>query len=220
MTLDRSAPARDKVLYALKSHGPQTPAQVAQRLHITEVAARQHLRRLVQEGLVESVERRGERGRPARVFATTEAAHARFPNTHADLTVELLEAVRRTFGARGLERLIAERTKRQLQAYRARVGRRASLPDRVAALAAIRDGEGYMAAWKKAADGSFLLVESHCPICIAARTCQGLCRDELRVFQSVLGTDVHVERTEHLLAGARRCAYRITRSRRAKDAPR
>jgi predicted ArsR family transcriptional regulator len=29
------------------------------------------------------------------------------------------------------------------------------------------------------------------------------------VFRTVLGEDVSVERTEHLLAGATRCAYRI-----------
>jgi len=38
---------------------------------------------------------------------------------------------------------------------------------------------------------------------------QGLCRSELALFRAVLGPGVEVERTEHILAGARRCAYRI-----------
>ena len=54
-----------------------------------------------------------------------------------------------------------------------------------------------------------MLVENHCPICAAATACQGLCRDELALFQKVLGPNVEVERTEHILAGARRCAYVI-----------
>jgi predicted ArsR family transcriptional regulator len=58
-------------------------------------------------------------------------------------------------------------------------------------------------------DGSVLLVQNHCPICAAARVCQQLCRSELDVFARVLGPDCTVERTEHQLAGARRCAYRI-----------
>jgi predicted ArsR family transcriptional regulator len=37
----------------------------------------------------------------------------------------------------------------------------------------------------------------------------GLCRSELAIFRAVLGADVTVERTDHILAGARRCAYRI-----------
>jgi predicted ArsR family transcriptional regulator len=60
------------------------------------------------------------------------------------------------------------------------------------------------------ADGSVLLVENHCPICAAARDCQGFCRSELAIFQDTLGPDCQVERTDHLLAGARRCAYRIS----------
>ncbi|MES2724598.1 MAG: MarR family transcriptional regulator, partial [Pseudomonadota bacterium] len=55
----------------------------------------------------------------------------------------------------------------------------------------------------------FLLVENHCPICAAAAACQGFCRAELMVFRAVLGPGVHIERTDHILAGARRCAYRI-----------
>jgi predicted ArsR family transcriptional regulator len=56
----------------------------------------------------------------------------------------------------------------------------------------------------------FLFVENHCPICAAARACSGLCRSELEVFRGALGDGVTVERTDHILAGARRCAYRVT----------
>jgi len=53
-------------------------------------------------------------------------------------------------------------------------------------------------------------VENHCPICAAARICQGLCREELALFHRVLGKNVRVERLSHILAGAGRCAYRVT----------
>ena len=66
-----------------------------------------------------------------------------------------------------------------------------------------------MAEWRAEPDGSYLVAENHCPICAAARKCQGFCRSELAVFRAVLGSGVHVERTEHIPAGARRCAYRI-----------
>ena len=59
-------------------------------------------------------------------------------------------------------------------------------------------------------DGALVLIEHHCPICVAASACQNLCRSELQLFRAVLGDDVEVERTQHLLAGDRRCAYRVT----------
>ena len=57
--------------------------------------------------------------------------------------------------------------------------------------------------------GRWLLVENHCPICAAARACQGFCRSELSVLQALL-PDCAIERVDHVLAGARRCAYRIS----------
>jgi predicted ArsR family transcriptional regulator len=67
-----------------------------------------------------------------------------------------------------------------------------------------------MATWEKEEGESYLLVENHCPICAAASACTGFCRSEKAIFEHVLGRDVLVRRVEHLLAGARRCAYRIT----------
>jgi predicted ArsR family transcriptional regulator len=77
-------------------------------------------------------------------------------------------------------------------------------------LAAIRREQGYMAECVTRTDGSLLLRENHCPICVAAKSCQGLCREELGLFRAVLGPRAHVERTDHILAGASRCAYVIT----------
>ena len=76
--------------------------------------------------------------------------------------------------------------------------------------AALRAAEGYMAKWSREDDGTYLLVENHCPICAAAAACQGFCRAELALFRTALGECVTVERTDHILAGARRCAYRIS----------
>lgn len=48
-------------------------------------------------------------GRPARHWRLTEAGHARFPDRHADLTLQLITQVRALFGQPGLERLLAAR---------------------------------------------------------------------------------------------------------------
>ena len=66
-----------------------------------------------------------------------------------------------------------------------------------------------MASVTRDADGALLLVEDHCPICAAARSCQGLCASELEVFQEAMGDEVELTRTDHIIAGARRCAYRV-----------
>lgn len=73
----------------------------------------------------------------------------------------------------------------------------------------VRSAEGYMAETRRDGD-DFLFIENHCPICAAAQACMGFCRSELELFRQVLGEDVRVEREEHILLGARRCAYRIS----------
>jgi predicted ArsR family transcriptional regulator len=131
-----------------------------------------------------------------------------FSDAHAELSVELIANVREVFGEQGLTKLIAKRTSQQISAYRTDLASATSLREKVRRLVKLRTDAGYLAQMQAAPDG-FLLIENHCPICRAARACTGLCRQELEVFQAALGRDVLIERTEHILAGARRCAYHI-----------
>ncbi len=200
----------DSLLYLLKSRGPQTAPQVGEALGMTAAGAQQRLAKLAGAGLVEPEDRKAGRGRPRRYWHLTDAGHARFPDRHADLTLEILKATETLFGREGLDRLIAHREAQSLALYRDRLAGSSDIRVRVAALAEIRTLEGYMAEWQEDGPGAFVLIENHCPVCAAATACQGLCRSELAIFREVLGPDVEVQRTDHILAGARRCAYTIT----------
>lgn len=206
---------QDRILFHLKTLGAQTAGDVGLRLGMTPAGARQHLLKLEAAGLVESEDQREGRGRPRKYWRLSPRGHARFPDRHSDLTLDLLRSMRDVFGDRGLEQLIAHREQVSIADYRKHVGERRSLRQQLAALAEIRSREGYMASVAQDAKDSFLLVENHCPICAAAAACQGLCRSELAIFRAVLGPDVTVERVDHILAGARRCAYRIGRRQRS-----
>jgi predicted ArsR family transcriptional regulator len=202
-------PAADRFLVLLKTRGPQTAANLGKATGVTAEAARQQLVRLAADGLVvATAERRGV-GRPAQVWALTETGNARFPDAHAELTAQLIGAIRTQLGEEVLDRLIASRAAESKAAYAAALAGAADLGERVARLAEARTREGYMAEARKEGD-SYLLVENHCPICVAAKTCQGFCRAELDTFRAVLGPDASVERTEHIVQGDRRCAYRVS----------
>ena len=206
---------RRAVIEALKRGGPQTAQQLAADLDVTGMAVRQHLYDLEARGMVRAIERPVPRGRPAKFWELTRAADAFFPDGHGELIAGLLEELTGLFGPDGLDRLVRERTARQTAAYRARMSDAATLEERLERLAEARSEEGYMAVVERAEDGCYLLIENHCPICAAARACRGLCAAELDCFREVLGEGVSVERTSHILAGARRCAYRISASRRS-----
>lgn len=199
-----------RLLYLLKSRGPQSVSSTAEALALSPMAARQQLENLVGRGLAEHYDQRAGVGRPSRHWQLTEAGHARFPDRHGELTARLVEDVRSLFGEAGLEQLIAKREAESLALYRERTVAMAELGDKVQALAGQRSREGYMAETQALDDGSWQLIENHCPICVAARSCQNFCRSELAIFREILGPEVSVERTDHILAGARRCAYRIS----------
>jgi predicted ArsR family transcriptional regulator len=139
-------------------------------------------------------------------------AHSIFPDRHADLTVDLIDATRRAFGDDGLMRIVEVRARDQLKLYRRAVPASASLRKRVEALARQRTAEGYMAEVVQEKPGTYLLIEHHCPICDAAQRCSGLCAAELDVFRRTLGRGVSVERTTHLLSDGDRCVYRINKA--------
>jgi predicted ArsR family transcriptional regulator len=201
----------DRFLLLLKTKGAQTSSELGRALGITDEAARQQLVKLAKEGLVEATSIAIGVGRPSQTWRLTAIGHSRFPDAHADLTVQLLQSIRTELGEEALERLISAREQATQANYSSEMAGSTDLGCRVRKLAEIRTREGYMAEWWE--EGSdFMLVENHCPICAAATQCQGFCRAELAVFQKVLGPGATVTRVEHIPAGARRCAYRISRS--------
>ena len=190
-----------------------TVAELARTLDMTEAGVRQHLDALAENGLVASRTRPGEgRGRPPTVWTLTDLAQDLFPDRHDDLTVDLISAVRAALGDEGLQRVIDARTQQQRAAYLKTIPKRGSLRARSEALARVRAEEGYLAEVIDDPEGNgVILVEHHCPICTAASACAGLCTSELELFREVMGNGVRVERTQHLLSGDRRCAYRLTK---------
>lgn len=199
------------ILDLLKTEGSMTSAQLAERLGLTGMAVRQHLYALLSEKFVMVEERPVPIGRPAKHWQLTTEADRFFPDAYAELNVSLISALGDVFGAEGLERVLSARCARQQADYVGRIKASASLKQRLQQLARIRTEEGYMAEVKAEGKGSFLLIENHCPICVAATQCQGICTTELDLFRKVLGPDVIIEREDHIISGARRCTYRIKR---------
>jgi predicted ArsR family transcriptional regulator len=200
---------RRAIVHLLKTDGPLTSAELASRLGLTAMAVRQHLYSLQSEKFVAVEERPVPIGRPAKHWRLTRQADRLFPDAYAELNVSLIGALGDVFGPEGLQRVLESRGARQQALYTARIPPSASLKEKVRQLARIRTEEGYMAEVHAAGKRAFLLTENHCPICAAATQCQGFCTAELDLFRKVLGPGVQIDREEHIVSGARRCAYRI-----------
>jgi predicted ArsR family transcriptional regulator len=200
---------RRAIVHLLKTEGPFSSSQLAERLKVTAMAVRQHLYDLATEKLVTVEERPVPIGRPVKYWQLTPEADRLFPEAYAELNVSLLDAMVDAFGEKGLRRVLDSRSERQQAAYGNRISPSASLSQKLQQLARLRTEEGYMAEVKPGSGGDFLFIENHCPICVAATKCRGFCEAEIALFRKVLGPGVEIEREEHIISGARRCAYRV-----------
>ncbi|QFS52522.1 helix-turn-helix transcriptional regulator [Nostoc sphaeroides] len=202
---------RRAIINLLKQKGAMESKELASSLGVSAMAVRQHLYALQDEKLVTYQKEARAMGRPVKLWQLTPAANSFFPDGYAELTLGMIQSVVEVFGEAGLERLLDVRTRQQIANYQAHISTQGSLLQKLEALASLRTDEGYMVEIESLEDGSFILIENHCPICLAACACIGLCQRELEVFQTVLGQDFCLERTEHIVAGARRCVYRVWR---------
>ncbi|MDQ8201677.1 transcriptional regulator [Pelagicoccus sp. SDUM812003] len=199
---------RTSLIEMLKRRGPLSSQDMAEVLGVSSMAIRQHMQELEQAGEVASENRSQGKGRPTKFWKLTERANRHFPDRHRDLMVDLLGNVKAVLGPDALDKVLDERGQHQASCYREKLAGISDLKQRIEGLAKLRSEEGYMAEVMEE-EGAFLLVENHCPICAAARSCSGLCDRELQVFRSVLGERCRIERVEHLLSDGRRCAYRV-----------
>jgi predicted ArsR family transcriptional regulator len=213
MSAKTQAPGERKTRRAitklLKTEGPIDSAKLAKRLGLTAMGVRQHLYALQREGLVTAEERPVPIGRPAKFWSLTREADRLFPEAYAELSVALINSVKDAFGDEGLDRVLTSRCARQRMDYGKRIRPGDSLKRKLEELAKVRTEEGYMAEIRAEGEGSYLLIENHCPICAAANACQGFCATELDLFRSVLGPGITVERAEHIISGDHRCVYKV-----------
>jgi predicted ArsR family transcriptional regulator len=192
----------------LKRGGPARVDALASELGISPQATHRHLDALRAEGLVEATTVKGPAGRPHQVYALTAQAQARlFPDGYRALAQEALAALGRAGGEAAVTALFRSRSRRGRERL-APVRSSASLAERAGDLARAVDSGGYMASLHALPDGSFELVQSHCPILgVVVDGHSQPCDEELRLYRSVLAAEV--ERVEHMPHGDCHCTYQI-----------
>jgi predicted ArsR family transcriptional regulator len=192
-SVTESVGTRERVLSLLLELGPSTAVTLGERLGLTSAGIRRHLDALVGEGSVTTREARRRavtRGRPARLYALTDAGHAAGPSAYDDLA------------ASALRFMTPEQVEAFAQARANDLERRyvevVAAEDRPAALAAALSKDGYAAS--TAAQGlGIQLCQHHCPVQHVAAEFPQLCDAETAALGRLL--DVHVQRLATIAHG-------------------
>ncbi len=202
---------RDRVVLLLLEQGPATAAELGEQLRLSTAAVRRHLDALVAEGRVDSRDQvvRGPRGRgrPARVFALTEAGRENFTHTYDDLAATALRYLARLGGEEAVTAFAAERVGELEERCRAAMDGAGDDPmARAEALAQALSVEGYAASASAIAGGG-QLCQHHCPVAHVAAEFPQLCEAETRVISRLVGS--HVQRLATIAHGDGVCTTHI-----------
>ena len=195
------APTRERVARSILENGPSTAAALADRLELTPAAVRRHLDHLLAEGVVEARQPRvygaRGRGRPAKVFAITEAGRDAFDQQYDDLAVEALRFLDETAGDEAVMAFARRRMAGLGDAYDAVATANPDLTPADALAAALTQG-GYAASVRQGPVGA-QLCQQHCPVAHVAHEFPQLCEAETEAISQVLGR--HVQRLATIAHG-------------------
>jgi len=206
---------RARIARLVLENGPATATALSTRLGLTPAAIRRHLDNLLADGMIESRTARSYgtrgRGRPARLFAITDAGRSAFEHAYDDLATSAL----RFLAERAGPEAIGEFARRQIadleNRYRKAVGS-GSPSERVRALAEALSADGYAASASGApaagGGGGEQLCQHHCPVAHVAAEYPQLCEAETEAFGRLLGTPV--QRLATISRGDGVCTTHVT----------
>ena len=210
-----SGALRREILIRLRRDGPSTPDQLAAAIGASRTGVLQQLRALEATHFVSRQTIRHGVGRPRHLYDITEDAQELFPTNYDGLAAGLLAAIDAVGGESLIEQIFQARRRQAGERVRGQMAERVELSaclfDRVTALAAIQDEQGYLASAVLEPDGTIRLREHNCAILDVARTQRTACQAEIELFRDVLGAEV--VRETHIVSGDRCCSYRISEPR-------
>jgi predicted ArsR family transcriptional regulator len=197
---------RSVIVNLLRRQGQMTAGELSNALDIGAVGVRQHLALLERDGLVSvSGVRRGV-GRPSNLYALTETADKLFPKHYDRFATEMIGYVEKVGGEEAVTGLLDRRRRDLYERYEPHL-RGKGREEQIHELCRLLNEQGYMCEYERLADGTFVLIEHNCPVDCIAREHPQLCRQEIRLYEDLLG--VPLQRDLTIAEGENCCRYRI-----------
>lgn len=202
---------RQQILEILKEGDGATVAELAERLSMAAVSVRHHLDILQGDNMicVARVERKGNVGRPQKIYDLTNRADDHFPDNFASLAESLVRQIKMVLPAEQVQcafRTIASEMAEGIS--RAKLDA-ASTEERLDIITEFLTQRGYHARWEAAEDSQdgYLLHKYNCPYSGVSTEHQELCLMDQALVDELLGQPSH--RAQSLITSGHRCTYHI-----------
>lgn len=199
--------ARLRVLNELKRTQGLCVADLAARVGMSYMGVKGVCLDLQKRGLLDTWRQPQKVGRPLLLYRITQRAHDLFPTTSNAMTIHLLEAAQKLYGAAAAEKLLLTLFQREAESYAARL-KGETVAERAKWLARLRDHDGYMSDLETDDSGTMRIVEHHSPILDLLRAYPLVAKLETDLFQRLLGAAV--QREESNASALYRATFTIT----------
>jgi predicted ArsR family transcriptional regulator len=213
------APTRTRVTQTILENGPSTAADLACQLGLTPAAVRRHLDQLLAEGALEARDQRitGQRGRgrPAKVFAITDAGRDGFTHAYDELAAGALRYLAETGGDDAVMDFARHRLRTLEDRYRPLL-QQVEPAERPQMLAKVLSHDGFAASVGTTPAGS-QMCQHHCPVAHVAEEFPQMCEAETEMFARLLGT--HVQRLATIAHGDGVCTTHLPTTPTAERLP-
>ena len=213
------APTRTRVTQTILENGPSTAADLADQLGLTAAAVRRHLDQLLAEGVLEARDQRitGQRGRgrPAKVFAITDAGRDGFTHAYDELAAGALRYLAETGGDDAVMEFARHRLRSLEDRYRPLL-QQVEPAERPQMLAQVLSHDGFAASVGTTPAGS-QMCQHHCPVAHVAEEFPQMCEAETEMFARLLGT--HVQRLATIAHGDGVCTTHLPTTPTAERLP-
>lgn len=179
---------------------------LAERLRMSYMGVKGVCLDLEKRGLLDTWREPRKVGRPHLLYRLTTRAHDLFPTESNAMTLDLLAAAQKLFGATAADKLLLVAFQTRTAQYLARM-KGDSLEERARCLARLRDADGCMADCEAGGESGLRIIEHHSPIFDVLQAFPTVAKLEGEMFQRLLGAPV--EREEVTASGLFRATFSI-----------
>jgi len=193
------------ILREIKRSQGLSVSELCQRVGLSYMGIKQHCIGLEREGYLDTWRRPKGMGRPEKAYRLTDGAREFFPSRYPQFSLQILEAVKESFGSLAPEKILLNIYKAETARYEHKLEKLEG-EARFRGLAQLRDEDGYMSEYSfdnSARNHRITEFNSAIQDCVDAFP---VIKDyERQMFEKVLRTKVR--RDEERVAGLFRCIF-------------
>ncbi|MFD2277055.1 helix-turn-helix transcriptional regulator [Rubritalea spongiae] len=206
---DLTKPHVLNIMEALKKSQGMTVTELSKAVELSYMGAKQHCEKLEALGFLKTwrVPRKAA-GRPEKLYILTEKCSSLFPQAGVDLSLNVMEGVKRFFGDSAPEKILFHHYEQQKRKWAAHVSRGKSMVEKATRLVELREKSGVFCQCHYTRDGGFRIEEYHHPMQEIFDKYPSAILQEVRMMEQLLGTRVE-RKVQPLEKGGELVVYRI-----------